>query len=111
MRMTATDWNTDHEYHIDLWTGSSTVTGGPNQTLCEDSLPGGQQTIVLDPPSNLDTITTPFYDNGACNYQTFPVGSDSTLCSGGSSGSSASAKSLSTSDTAPAATPTASPTY
>lgn len=48
-----TDWNSKGEYHIDLWTGSNTASGGQNQINCEDSLPGGSQTIILDPPNSL----------------------------------------------------------
>ena len=48
-----TDWNSKGEYHIDLWTGSNTAGGGQNQINCEDSLPGGSQTIILDPPYSL----------------------------------------------------------
>ena len=48
-----TDWDSKKEYHIDLWTGSNTAGGGQNQIECEDDLPGGSQTIILDPPNGL----------------------------------------------------------
>lgn len=48
-----TDWDSKGEYHIDLWTGSNTAGGGQNQINCEDNLPGGSQTIILDPPNGL----------------------------------------------------------
>ena len=48
-----TDWDSKKEYHIDLWTGSNTAGGGQNQIDCEDDLPGGSQTIILDPPNSL----------------------------------------------------------
>ena len=47
------DWDSKKEYHIDLWTGSNTAGGGQNQIDCEDRLPGGAQSIILDPPSGL----------------------------------------------------------
>ncbi|CAD6590791.1 MAG: hypothetical protein ASARMPRED_005007 [Alectoria sarmentosa] len=48
-----TDWDSKGEYHIDLWTGSNTAGGGQDQINCEDSLPGGSQTTILDPPNSL----------------------------------------------------------
>ncbi|CAL8580568.1 hypothetical protein XPA_006290, partial [Xanthoria parietina] len=48
----ATDWKTG-KYHIDLWTGSSTVNGGANQIQCENNLTPNAQSIVRQPPSNL----------------------------------------------------------
>ena len=48
-----TDWDSKGEYHIDLWTGSNTAGGGQNQIDCEDRLPGGSQTIILDPSDSL----------------------------------------------------------
>ncbi|KAL8825188.1 MAG: hypothetical protein Q9191_004566 [Dirinaria sp. TL-2023a] len=86
------DWDKNHEYHIDLWTGSTTENGGQTQIDCENSLPGGPQTIVRNPPKNLETDTAPFFANGNCNRKTYPVGSDTSLCSsssGGGGGSSA----------------------
>ena len=47
------DWDSKKQYHIDLWTGSNTAGGGQDQIDCEDNLPGGSQTIILDPPSGL----------------------------------------------------------
>jgi len=41
------------ESHIDIWTGSSTVSGGDSQIDCEDDLTeGGTYSIVRDPPTN-----------------------------------------------------------
>lgn len=48
----ATDWKSG-KYHIDIWTGSSTVNGGNNQIQCEDKLTPNPQSIVRQPPSNL----------------------------------------------------------
>ena len=48
-----TDYDSNGEYHIDLWTGSN-IRAGDNQINCEDSLPGGQLTIVNDPPDSLE---------------------------------------------------------
>lgn len=48
----ATDWGSG-KYHIDIWTGSSTVNGGNNQIQCEDNLTPNPQSIVRMPPTNL----------------------------------------------------------
>ncbi|KAL8836304.1 MAG: hypothetical protein Q9170_002977 [Blastenia crenularia] len=61
MRLTqavATDYK-NGKYHIDLWTGSSTVNGGSNQIACENALTPNAQSIVRQPPSTLavDSIT------------------------------------------------------
>ncbi|KAL8627063.1 hypothetical protein Q9189_007231 [Teloschistes chrysophthalmus] len=80
------DWDNGHQYHIDLWTGSTTVNGGRIQIECENSLPGGQQTIIRHPATDLDTDTTPFFSNGNCNRNTFDVGSTSSYCAGGGRG-------------------------
>jgi len=47
------DWDSNKEYHIDIWTGSNTVNGGDNQVNCENNLPGGPQTILQGPANNL----------------------------------------------------------
>ncbi|KAL8669727.1 MAG: hypothetical protein Q9168_005696 [Polycauliona sp. 1 TL-2023] len=78
------DWDSSRQYHIDLWTGSTTVNGGDLQIQCENSLPGGQQSIVRSPPDGLETDTTPFFSNGNYNRKTFPVGSNLCAASGGS---------------------------
>lgn len=41
------------KYHIDIWTGSSTVNGGNNQIQCENNLTPNPQSIVRQPPTNL----------------------------------------------------------
>ena len=48
-----TDWDTKSEYHIELWTGLNTAQGVQDQIDCIDRLPGGMQTIILDPPNGL----------------------------------------------------------
>ncbi len=53
-----TDWDSKGEYHIDLWTGSNVAGGGQDQINCEDNLPGGSQTIILDPPNSLPVDST-----------------------------------------------------
>ncbi|MCJ1423712.1 hypothetical protein MMC29_001596 [Sticta canariensis] len=47
-----TDWGSG-KYHIDIWTGSSTVNGGNNQIQCENQLTPNPQSIVRQPPNNL----------------------------------------------------------
>ncbi|KAL8845734.1 MAG: hypothetical protein Q9221_009121 [Calogaya cf. arnoldii] len=46
-----TDWKSG-KYHIDLWTGSSTVNGGASQIQCENNLTPSTQSIVRQPPKN-----------------------------------------------------------
>lgn len=53
-----TDWDSKGEYHIDLWTGSNTAGGGQDKINCEDNLPVGSQTIILDPPNGLPVDST-----------------------------------------------------
>ncbi|KAL8677364.1 MAG: hypothetical protein Q9186_006199 [Xanthomendoza sp. 1 TL-2023] len=72
------DWDSSRRYHIDLWTGSTTVNGGDLQIDCENILPGGHKSIVRNPPNAFETDTTPFFANGNCNRKTFPLGSN--LC-------------------------------
>ena len=47
------DWDTKREYHIELWTGLNTAGGIQDQIDCIDRLPGGTQTIIVDPPNGL----------------------------------------------------------
>lgn len=48
------DFDNTHTFHIDLWTGSNTQGGGSKQIECENKLPGGQLTIINNPPSGLE---------------------------------------------------------
>ena len=50
----SSDFDKGGQLHIDLWTGSNKKSGGDKQVSCENSLPGGQTNIILDPPSGLD---------------------------------------------------------
>ncbi|KAJ9605918.1 hypothetical protein H2200_009767 [Cladophialophora chaetospira] len=66
--------------HIDIWTGSSTQTGGQDQINCENSLtPPESHTIIRNPASNLQADVTALYDvySGQCGtshvYNTFKV--------------------------------------
>lgn len=62
--------NTDFgsgKYHIDIWTGSSTVNGGNNQIQCENNLTPNPQSIVRQPPTNLPVDSTALYSNGQCH--------------------------------------------
>lgn len=86
-----TDWDNSRQYHIDLSTGSTTVYGGDTQIECENSLPGGQQTIIRNPSEDLETDTTP-----SCNRKTYPVGSTSGFCSVGTGGNNESPSSQTT---------------
>lgn len=47
------DWDSNNEYHVDIWTGSNTANDGNNQVKCENILPGGPQTILRGPANNL----------------------------------------------------------
>lgn len=106
-----TDWDSKGEYHIDLWTGSNTAGGGQNQIDCEDSLPGGSQTIILDPPNSLPVDTTPLYDqpSNQCHETTYSIPDSLSLCAGGSGGSGGSGSPASISPT-PSNTPETFPT-
>jgi hypothetical protein len=56
---TATDWDSGNGfYHIDLWTGSSTVNGGNDQIQCEDDLTPDPQSIVRNPATNYAVDST-----------------------------------------------------
>ncbi|CAF9942372.1 hypothetical protein IMSHALPRED_003643 [Imshaugia aleurites] len=81
-----TDWDPKGEYHIDLWTGSNIAGGGQDQINLEDSLPGGSQTIILDPPNSLPVDTTPLYDQptNQSHETTYSIPDSSTLCASGS---------------------------
>lgn len=47
------DWQSGQR-HIDVWTGSSTESGGQTQIDCEDSLtPDGKITIIRNPSGDL----------------------------------------------------------
>ncbi|KAI4217448.1 MAG: hypothetical protein LQ351_000043 [Letrouitia transgressa] len=52
-----TDWRSG-KYHIDIWTGSSTVNGGSNQINCENALTPNPQNFVRQPPNNLAVDST-----------------------------------------------------
>jgi hypothetical protein len=89
------DWNGSQQYHVDLWTGSNTQGGGDGQVSCETNLPvNGPQTIINDPPPGLPVDTGLLYDvsSGACSTKSYGAGDASSLCSGGSSGSSGGGK-------------------
>ncbi|KAI4196065.1 MAG: hypothetical protein LQ348_002363 [Seirophora lacunosa] len=83
-----TDWRSG-KYHIDLWTGSSTVNGGQNQINCENALTPNAQSIVRQPPSTLPVDSAALYANGNCNtghtYNNNPA-----TCSGGGGGTTTS---------------------
>ena len=101
------DWDSTHEYHIDLWTGSTTANGGDAQIDCENSLPGGPQTILRNPAADLLTDTTPFFSDGNCNRKTYDDGDSCSVSGGGASSKPATTLSTSTTKTAPAPTTTA----
>lgn len=76
-----TDWKSG-KYHIDLWTGSSTVNGGQSQINCENALTPNAQSIVRQPPSNLAVDSTALYANGQCRTDHTYNGNPAS-CSGG----------------------------
>ncbi|KAJ6133669.1 hypothetical protein N7471_008884 [Penicillium samsonianum] len=57
--------------HIDIWTGSSTTSGGQNQINCENNLTlGGRYSIVRNPPTNYGVNTASlFVPPSTCNTQ------------------------------------------
>ncbi|CAN9095624.1 unnamed protein product [Alternaria alternata] len=61
-----TDWDAGI-HHIDLWTGSTTVSGGNEQIECENDLTPGEksQTIVRQPRKDLPVDSTKLYVKGA----------------------------------------------
>lgn len=88
-----TDWQ-NGVWHIDLWTGATNENGGNTQIQCEDSLPGGEQLVIRDPPTNLPVnsmfllarigslltrrLASPFFANNQCDISlTFTVSSNS----------------------------------
>ncbi|KAL8790955.1 MAG: hypothetical protein Q9195_006100 [Heterodermia aff. obscurata] len=105
-KFAAHDWDSSRTYHIDLWTGSTSTNGGDAQIACEDSLPGGPQTILRNPPADLPTDTTPFFspEDGDCYRRTYDDGASG--CSGGASSKAATTLVTSTTKKAPAPTTT-----
>ncbi|KAL2065224.1 hypothetical protein VTL71DRAFT_2893 [Oculimacula yallundae] len=54
--------------HIDIFTGSSMVSGGNEQIDCENKLtPNGDIVIVRSPASNYEVDTAPLYHKGTKN--------------------------------------------
>lgn len=47
------DWQ-NRQWHIDIWTGSSSQDGGQDQINCEDDLTPNAQSIILNPDSGLE---------------------------------------------------------
>ncbi|KAM0794795.1 hypothetical protein BDR22DRAFT_939914 [Usnea florida] len=96
------DWDSKKEYHIDLWTGSNTAGGGQSQLDCEDNLPGGPSTIILDPPRSLPVDPTPLYNlpTNQCHTTSYTIPLPSTLC----------VSAISESPSPPPTPPTSSPT-
>lgn len=70
--------------HIDIWTGSSTSSGGQKQIDCEDSLTsGGRYEVVRQPPQGMEVDATPLFADGKCNTGAV-FESNRGSCSGGS---------------------------
>ncbi|KAL1985944.1 hypothetical protein VTN96DRAFT_7209 [Rasamsonia emersonii] len=58
------DWKNGNKWHIDTWTGSSTVNGGQKQIDCEDSLtPDAAQSIIRNPSKDLPVDSMYILDN------------------------------------------------
>ncbi|KAL8747999.1 MAG: hypothetical protein Q9190_000211 [Brigantiaea leucoxantha] len=79
-----TDWRSG-KYHIDIWTGSSTVNGGQNQINCENDLTPNAQNFVRAPPTDLTVDSTALYANGQCatshTYNNAPASCSGSTCS------------------------------
>ncbi|KAK6819910.1 hypothetical protein RU639_006997 [Aspergillus parasiticus] len=62
------DW-ANKVWHIDIWTGSSTVNGGNDQVNCENRLTPAPQhkPIIRGPGPNLPVDATPLYVTSVCN--------------------------------------------
>ncbi|KAI1438231.1 hypothetical protein GGR50DRAFT_691404 [Xylaria sp. CBS 124048] len=79
----------------DVFTGNS-VDGGSAQISCEDQLtPSNTQSVIRNPPSNLEVDTTPLWNNGQCNTgNVYPSYDANALCSGSSGSSSGGSSSV-----------------
>ena len=80
-----TDWNSGHNWHVDLWMGSNMFNGGNVIINCEDQLTvdngvPGTGRIIVNPPSNLAVDTTKMFTNGStdntgtCTAHTYTYG-------------------------------------
>jgi len=57
-------WNADRTPHVDLWVANS---GDPAVLACEEALtPDDQDTIIVNPPTNLPVDPKPLFANGKC---------------------------------------------
>jgi hypothetical protein len=63
------DWAKNPQlWHIDVWTGSSTVNGGQDQINCEDQLTATNQWIIRQPRSTLPVDCTCLRNLGYYGY-------------------------------------------
>jgi len=76
-----TDWG-NGEWHIDVWTGSSTSNGGQNQINCEDDLTPDteSQSIIRSPSSSLTVNSQALYDGSCHTSDTYSSYNPSTYC-------------------------------
>ncbi|CAK46754.1 uncharacterized protein BO96DRAFT_436151 [Aspergillus niger CBS 101883] len=95
---TATDYD-NGKLHIDIWTGSTTSSGGDTQIHCEDSLtPDDSQTVIINPGTSYTVNSDELFASGKCYTSNVYSNADaSSYCSSGSSGSSSSSGSGSSS--------------
>lgn len=68
----ATDFN-NGKYHVDVWTGSSTSNGGQAQINCENALTPNAQSIVRQPPTNLEVDSKPCMISRSALNHVFPT--------------------------------------
>jgi len=55
--------------HVDLWIGPNSATNPATPLYnCEGAITVNSGTIIVNPPSNLDVITTKIFANGVCSH-------------------------------------------
>lgn len=70
----------------DIFTGNS-QNGGNGQVNCENQLtPNGAQTVIRDPPTNLEVDTTALWSSGTCHTGNVYPNNSADYCNGGSGG-------------------------
>jgi F5/8 type C domain len=66
------EWFTNSpKYHVDLWMGPSFESTTDPLMNCEDSLTLDSGVIIVNPPTNLTTDTSPLFTNNSCTAHTY----------------------------------------